>query len=125
MQDKFDRITTLTDAFVKQHLNKEYAELIRLATATEIYKAFGIAASTDQGKSKIIRDFLNIGHMDPEWCLPSKVSQNPTIWMITVNGFIVDARFAARPVQEIVYAKGLIPYIPDKQGNPIEAPIAI
>ena len=62
--------------------------------------------------------------MDPEWCLPSKVSQNPTIWMITVNGFIVDARFAARPVQEIAYAKGLIPYIPDKQGNPIEAPIA-
>lgn len=33
MQDKFDRITTLTDAFAKQHLKKEYAELIRLATA--------------------------------------------------------------------------------------------
>ncbi len=33
MQEKYDRITTLTDAFAHQHLNQEYAELIRQATA--------------------------------------------------------------------------------------------
>ena len=117
MQSKFEGITQLTDAFAKQHLNAEYAELIRFATAalcrkrpspllsgkeatwacgithaigmanflfdstqkphigaSELYKAFGIAASTGQGKSKIIRDTLKISQMDPEWCLPSRVA---------------------------------------------------
>lgn len=33
MQEKFDRITAITDAFAQQHLNEEYATLIRQATA--------------------------------------------------------------------------------------------
>lgn len=33
MQEKFDRITAITDEFAKQHLNDEYALLIRQATA--------------------------------------------------------------------------------------------
>jgi len=32
--------------------------------------------------------------------------------MITVNGFIVDARSLPRPIQEEAYRKGLIPYLP-------------
>lgn len=35
------------------------------------------------------------------------------VWMISVNGLIVDVRRMPREVQEIAYAKGLIPYIPD------------
>ena len=33
MQEKFDRITTITNDFAQQHLNDEYAQLIRYATA--------------------------------------------------------------------------------------------
>jgi hypothetical protein len=33
MQEKFDRITAITDDFARQHLNDEYAKLIRQATA--------------------------------------------------------------------------------------------
>jgi hypothetical protein len=33
-------------------------------------------------------------------------------WYITVNGFIMDARSAPREIQEVAFAKGLIPYIP-------------
>ncbi len=33
MQEKFDRVVAMTDAFSKQHLNDEYAQLIRFATA--------------------------------------------------------------------------------------------
>ncbi len=33
MQEKFDRITAITDAFAAAHLNDEYAQLIRSATA--------------------------------------------------------------------------------------------
>ena len=51
--------------------------------------------------------------MDPDWCLPSKVDDNPMAWMISMNGLIVDARHISRQLQEEAYAKGLIPYIPD------------
>jgi hypothetical protein len=33
-------------------------------------------------------------------------------WMIMVNGFVVDVRQMPRDVQEVAYAKGLIPYLP-------------
>ena len=33
MQEKFDCITAISNEFAKQHLNDEYAQLIRLATA--------------------------------------------------------------------------------------------
>ena len=38
---------------------------------------------------------------------------NPLAWMICVDGFILDVRSAPRKVQEVAYAQGLIPYIPD------------
>ncbi len=49
---------------------------------------------------------------DHRWYLPSRIANSPMLWMITFNGFIVDARTMPREVQEIAYKKGLIPYIP-------------
>ncbi len=44
------------------------------------------------------------------------MDSNPLIWMLEVDGFIVDIRDAPRQVQEIAFNKGLIPYIPaDRQ----------
>ena len=38
------------------------------------------------------------------------------VWMLQVNGFMVDVGHAPREVQEIAFNKGLIPYIPaDRQ----------
>ena len=34
-------------------------------------------------------------------------------WMIEFNGFILDARYLKREIQEEAFRKGLIPYIPD------------
>jgi hypothetical protein len=48
--------------------------------------------------------------------LPSIVDQNPLVWMAEVNGFLVDLREMPREVQEIAFAKGLIPYIPADRG---------
>jgi hypothetical protein len=50
--------------------------------------------------------------LDPNWTLPSRLDDNPMVWMLEVNGFIMDARHAPREVQEIAFKKGLIPYIP-------------
>ena len=77
-----------------------------------IDKAFGVAESTGQGKSKSIRTLLRIGQFEPKWTLPSRLADNPMVWMIEVNGFLVDLRSADRELQEAAFQKGLIPYIP-------------
>ena len=81
---------------------------------TAIDKAFGVGESTGQGKSMLIRKMFKIRPMDPEWSLRSRMDQNPMAWMIQVNGFLVDARFLKREIQEEALRKGLIPYIPER-----------
>lgn len=83
-------------------------------SAQDLYKAFGVSASTGQAKSKQTRDSLDMVQLDPDWCLPSLMGDNPMAWLISVDGFIVDARSAPRAVQEAALAKGLIPYIPSE-----------
>jgi hypothetical protein len=158
MQARFDEITQLTDAFSKEYLNDEYAQLIRQLTATlcrkrpsplsqgkaatwacaiihavgmvnflfdssqkpyvpasQIWGYFGLSSSTMQAKSKQIRDLTGMYQFDPDWTLPSLVDQNPFIWMLQVNGIIVDARHMSREFQEEAFRRGLIPYAPDAQ----------
>ncbi|MFV1967991.1 MAG: DUF6398 domain-containing protein [Pirellulaceae bacterium] len=79
---------------------------------TFIDKAFGVAESTGQGKSKVIRTLLRIRKFDPKWTLPSTMDDNPMIWMVEVNGFLMDMRDAPRELQEAAFDEGLIPYIP-------------
>jgi hypothetical protein len=155
MEEKFNSIVALTDEFARQHLNEEYAQLIRQATAalcrkrpsplekgqaktwaggishaigmvnflfdssqqphvsaSELYQAFGISASTGQAKSKLVRDILKMRQFDPEWCLPSRMDDNPLIWMLSVNGLLMDIRQAPLGAQVEAFRKKLIPYIP-------------
>jgi Domain of unknown function (DUF6398) len=155
MTEKFNSIVALTDEFARQHLNEEYAQLIRQATAAlcrkrpsplakgqaktwacgithalgrvnflfdssqsphisanELYQWFGISASTGQAKSKLMRDTLKMQQFDPDWCLPSRVESNPLLWMLSVNGLIVDIRHAPLGAQVEAFRRGLIPYIP-------------
>jgi hypothetical protein len=152
---KFNSIVELTDAFAQQHLNDEYAQMIRQATAAlcrkrpspldkgqaktwacgithavgmvnflfdssqtphvsakAIYQWFGVADSTGQSKSKQVRDTLKMRQLDPDWCLPSRVEKNPLIWMLSVNGLIMDIRQAPLGAQVEAYRRGMIPYIP-------------
>jgi hypothetical protein len=79
---------------------------------TVIDQAFGVSTATGQAKSKQVRDMLKIRPFDPQWTLPSRLDDNPMVWMISVNGFILDARHLPREIQEEAFRKGLIPYIP-------------
>jgi hypothetical protein len=82
-----------------------------------IDKAFGVADSTGQGKSMLIRKMLRIRQFDLKWTLPSRTDDNPMGWMLEVNGFVMDIRHAPRDLQVLAYEKGLIPYIPaDRDG---------
>lgn len=158
MRAKFDAVVALTDQVCREHLNEEYAQLARQATAAlcrkrpspllsgrvnswacgivyalgfvnflfdksqdphmsaaELCAAFGVAKGTGSARSKAVRDALGMMQMDPNWYLPSKIDDNIMAWMITVNGFIVDARSMPLEIQEIAYEKGLIPYVPGRR----------
>jgi hypothetical protein len=80
--------------------------------ASDISTFFAVAASTMQNKSKEIRDLLKIDYFSPEWTLPSKIESNSAVWLVQVNGFIVDIRSMPLDVQEVAFQKGLIPYVP-------------
>ena len=84
-------------------------------SASDIYTYFGIASSTGSAKSKQVRNALKMRQFSPEWTLPSKIDDNPMVWMLEVNGLIVDVRYMPLEVQEIAYEKGFIPYIPGER----------
>ena len=83
-----------------------------------IFEFFEVAQSTGQNKSKSIRDALNMDHFSPEWTLPSRLADNPMVWMLEVNGLLMDIRQAPIELQRIAHEKGLIPFIPaERQEN--------
>lgn len=81
-------------------------------SASDLCQGFGVSKSTGSAKSKAVRDQLRMSQLDANWCLPSMIDENPLAWMITVDGYIVDARSLPRGMQEVAYQKGLIPYLP-------------
>ena len=81
-------------------------------TASELCALFGVSTSTGGNKAGEIRRLFRMSPMDPAWCLPSKLDDNPLAWLISVNGLIVDARHAPRAIQEEALRRGLIPYLP-------------
>lgn len=83
--------------------------------ATDIWTHFCVAASTGQNHSKKIHDALGMSQMEPTWTLPSRMNANPLIWMLEVNGYMVDVRHMPLEVQDIAFAKGLIPYVPGRK----------
>jgi len=78
----------------------------------DIDAGFGISESSGAAKLAVIRKMLKIHPLDPNWTLPSRLEDNPLVWMLEVNGLMLDVRHAPREVQEIAFNKGLIPYIP-------------
>jgi hypothetical protein len=83
---------------------------------TEIDEGFGVSQASGSAKSKAIRDLLGMRPFDPDWTLPSRMEDNPLVWVMSVNGFLMDIRQAPRDAQVAAFEKGLIPYIPaDRQ----------
>ncbi len=154
-----DEIAGLVDAFCREHLNEEYAELCRRLTEklarkrpsplvsgkpaawacgivrtigmhnflgdksqkphmkiADISRMFGVGESTAAARTATIRHVLRLSPIDFEWSLPSRADENPFIWLLNVNGLMMDIRDAPRGAQEVAFNKGLIPYIPaDRQ----------
>ena len=80
--------------------------------ATELCALFGVSPANGGSKATEIRRIFDLGPLDPEWCLPSRLADNPLAWLITVNGLPLDARYAPHEIQEEALRLGLIPYLP-------------
>src|SRR5208337_4802015 len=59
---------------------------------TAIDKAFGVAESTGQGKSKLIRTMLKVRQWDHRWTLPSRLETTTPVWWVEINGLVQDIR---------------------------------
>lgn len=87
---------------------------------SEIAKGFGVSQGNMTTKSKIIRDALVISPLDTDWCLPSKLGENPMAWMVEVNGFIMDARSLSLEVQQQLADEGAIPFVPESDDDDLD-----
>ncbi len=91
-------------------------------TPAQLAEGFGVSKGTMMTKSKIIRDELDLIQLDPDWCTPAMLKDNPLVWMLEVNGLVMDIRSAPRGAQEEAYRLGLIPFIPaDKEKPELES----
>jgi hypothetical protein len=86
-------------------------------TMADIDERMGVSEATGSAKATAIRKLLKILPFDPEWTLPSRMDDNPMVWMLEVNGLIVDARQMPREFQEEAYRAGLTPYVPGGQAD--------
>ncbi len=79
----------------------------------EIDRAFGIGASTGQGKALAIRKLLKIHNFDHRWTRPSMWESTTMIWMLlNARGLMVDIRKEPLDSQRAAFEQGLIPYVP-------------
>ena len=79
---------------------------------------FGVGLSTMQSKKLKIQKVLNLIPLDPDYTLSSRLAENPLVWMVEVNGFIIDMRSAPPEFQKTAFEKGLIPFIPEDKEEP-------
>ena len=81
-------------------------------TMAEVCAGFSVGQSTTSAKARAISDALHTNRMDPTWMLQSFVDRNPLVWIVKVNGMLVDISEMPREVQVIASEKGIVPYIP-------------
>jgi hypothetical protein len=79
---------------------------------SDFAKLIGVSPATISAKSREIWDGLDLMQMDPDYTITSMLNENPLVWMIEVDGFIIDLRTAPRELQEVAFEEGLIPFIP-------------
>jgi len=65
-----------------------------------VNEAFGVSSATGAAKLKKIRDTLKLMPMHPDWTLPSKLEDNPLVWMVEIDGIAMDARTFPKETQQ-------------------------
>jgi hypothetical protein len=82
------------------------------ARSEEIAEWFGVSSATMHNKARVLREGLDLIPLDPDFTLPSRLGDNPLVWMFDIDGMIVDIREAPREVQQAAFEAGAIPFVP-------------
>jgi hypothetical protein len=82
------------------------------ATADDLSAAFGVAKSTLGAKAKQVRDLTKMDYGTPEFLREDMIDASPMVWLIQVDGLIVDARELPPQIQAQAFDLDVIPYIP-------------
>ena len=61
-------------------------------TGDELVAPLGVARNTAASKGAEIRKILKIDYYNQEWVLPSLLDKNPMVWLVQVDGIMIDAR---------------------------------
>ncbi len=101
----------ITNAMGRVNFLTDKSQQPYLSTA-DLAKAFGIGQSTMSKKTSEIWALLDLMQFHPDYCLPNLIEQNPLIWMLSVDGIIMDIRTAPLGPQIAAFQQGLIPYVP-------------
>ena len=78
-------------------------------TAEQFSEVSSVPKSSLANKARLIRDTLNTGQFDPEFCRRDLLARNPLAWIIEVDGLLVDARMLPPGLQAEARRRGLIP----------------
>jgi hypothetical protein len=79
---------------------------------SDLCKKISVSPANASAKSREIWRRLGLMQLHPDWCLPSRLEDNPLAWIVEVNGLPIDVRMMPQEVQEEAYRLGLIPYMP-------------
>ena len=85
--------------------------------ARELAAHMGVAQSTAASVAAEIRKWFKIDYFSVEWTLPSRLEDNPMLWLVEVDGFVVDARSLPLELQEECARIGIIPHVPTRPWN--------
>ncbi len=95
------RVNFLADPNQKPHLRTD-----------ELADLLGVKQTTMANKGRLIMDTIRIGLMDPEYSRHDMLDNNPMVWLLQVDGLLVDARHLPEALQVQAWRRGLIPYVP-------------
>ena len=95
------RVNFLADPSQRPHLRTD-----------ELAELLGVKQSTMVNKGRLIMDTVRIGLLDPEFSRREMLENNPMVWLVQVDGLLVDARGLPEAVQVEAWRRGLIPYVP-------------
>jgi hypothetical protein len=95
------RVNFLSDPSRRPHLHTD-----------QLAELFGVKQQTMANKGRLIMDTLRISVFDPEWTRRDMIEANPRMWLIQVDGLVMDARALPEEIQVEAWQLGLIPYVP-------------
>jgi hypothetical protein len=91
-------------------------------TADRLSELLGVKKATMAGKAKLIRDILKMGFFSPDFLRSYLVDNSPLVWLVEINGMVVDARTLPLPHPGQGASLRLIPYVPLLREMPAGSP---